>query len=272
MLVNSTKISLFRFSAIMSSGRFGELPIFSYTNQFVIYTADKKAITSQENPFSSTFINSPNFLSSRLFSNVARLFSVLDLVTLQFSAFSGFPLKFSRTSSIFTLLHQFLSSLNFRVLQFIHLVQHFAILQFVFPEIDSTGLFSKQNIIIIKLGPYGTRQPDPISRKNFPKYNNFKIYFFFVTLTKFSFCPVLLFCYSVLFAVCLLSFLGLDCYDENLTRIRKEFQRAKELKKKSAATFISSLFTPPVIKIPSRQWILVPSSPQVLINFPWSGL
>ena len=159
-------------------------------------------------------------------------------------------LCYPQCSTQFSLCRHFwvLSSLNFRVLQFIHLVQHFAILQFVFPEIDSTGLFSKQNIIIImdddKLGPYGTRQPDPISRKNFPKYNNFKIYFFFVTLTKFSFCPVLLFCYSVLFAVCLLSFLGLDCYDENLTRIRKEFQRAKELKKKVGQPPSSAAYLP----------------------------
>ena len=129
---------------------------------------------------------------------------------------------------------QFFSSLNFRVSQFIHLVQHFAILQLVFPEIDSTGLFSEQNIIIImvhdKLGPYGARQPDPISRKNLPKYNNFKIYFFFVTLTKFFFlsCPVVL----LLCAVCLLSFLGLDCYDEDLTKNSERISGRRNSKKK----------------------------------------
>ena len=50
--------------------------------------------------------NSPNFLYSQLFSNVARLFSILDFVTLQISAFSGFPAKLSRTSAISTLLYQ----------------------------------------------------------------------------------------------------------------------------------------------------------------------
>jgi hypothetical protein len=113
-------------------------------------------------------------------------------------------------------------------------VQHFAILQLVFPGIDSTGLFSEQNIIItmvdVKLGPYGARQPDPISRKNFPKYNNFKIYFFFVTLTKFFFlsCLVVL----LLCAVCLLSFLGLDCYDEDLTKNSERISEGEGIQKK----------------------------------------
>ena len=38
MLVNSTKMSLFRFSAIMSSGRFGELPILSNCVTLIKYS------------------------------------------------------------------------------------------------------------------------------------------------------------------------------------------------------------------------------------------
>ena len=65
---------------------------------------------STRNNYSSTFINSPNCLSSQLFSNVARLFSVLDLVTFQFSAFSGFPVKFSQSPPFSTkLLSEFLA-------------------------------------------------------------------------------------------------------------------------------------------------------------------
>jgi hypothetical protein len=106
----------------------------------------------------------------------------------------------------------------------------------VFPEIDSTGLFSEQNIIIImvddKLGSYGARQPDSILRKNLPKYNNFKIYFFFVTLTKFFFlsCPVVL----LLCAVCLLSFLGHDCYDEHLTKNSERISEGEGIQKKKS--------------------------------------
>ena len=74
--------------------------IYTLLKQLVLRSESKKIVSGKILFFN--FHNSPNFLYSQLFSNVARLFSILDLVTLQISAFPAFQ----QNCLAHTLLHQ----------------------------------------------------------------------------------------------------------------------------------------------------------------------